>query len=127
MLKGIKSPLLSKGIIGAVAVIIASAAAMFGYSTVESKDITEIVTAGAGVIGGAGLMWKRFSQSIRGLDVTGIALAVVSVVSGAYIAIMGDNEGGNAFVSSMNGFVISLGAHLSAFGIEVAKKRISDG
>lgn len=126
MLFGTKSPLKSKGIIGAVAVIIASAAAMFGYSEVQGEDIKAIIASGTALVAGVGLMYKRFTQAVKGLDVQAGALALISVISGIYVTLTGDNEGGSIFVTSANGVIISFGAILSAFGIDVATKKIQD-
>ena len=127
MLKGKKSAVMSKGIIGAVAVIIASAAFMYGYKDVASADIKTLVATGTAVITGMGLMYKRFSQTIRGLDLQSIALTGVTALAGVYVAVTGDNEGASMFSTQMNGFIISAGALLSAFGIEVATKKVGNG
>jgi hypothetical protein len=123
-LTGKKPAWLSKGIIGAVAVIIASGAYVAGYTDVKSDDISMLVGAGIAAIGGAGLMYKRFKQTMKGLDWKATALAAVTAASGLYVAVTGDQDAADAFVKNMEGVIITLGALLSAFGIDVAEKRV---
>jgi hypothetical protein len=123
-LTGKKPAWLSKGIIGAVAVIIASGAYMAGYTDVKSDDISMLVGAGIAAVGGAGLMYKRFKQTMKGLDWKATALAAVTAASGLYVAVTGDQDAADAFVKNMEGVIITLGALLSAFGIDVAEKKV---
>ena len=123
-LTGKKNFLLSRGVIGAIAVIVASAAYLKGYTDVESADIKGLMSGAIAVIGGIGLMFKRFRQTVRGLDWKAAALAGVTAIAGVYVAVTGDKESADAFVSNMNGVIITLGALLSAFGIDVAEKKV---
>jgi len=124
ILTGKKSFLLSKGVIGAIAVIVASAAYLKGYTDVQSGDIKGLATGVIAVIGGLGLMVKRFRQTVRGLDWKAMVLSGVTALAGLYVAVTGDKESADVFVSNMNGVIITLGALLSAFGIDVAEKRV---
>ena len=127
LLSGKKPAWLSKGIIGAVAVIIASGAYVAGYTEVKSDDISTLVTAGIAAIGGAGLMFKRFRQTLSGLDWKATALAGITAAAGVYVAFTGDQAGADSFVQNMEGVVITIGALLSAFGIDVANKKVEIG
>ena len=122
-LKGTKSIFASKGIIGAILMVLLPILAYFGYD-INKEDVTSLIALVPAVIGGIVLAWKRLKMTVNKFDYTTWTIAIISAIGAVYVAITGDSETVDNLVPQLLAIFTAISSILSAFGIHVAKKEI---
>ncbi len=122
-LKGSKSPFSSKGIIGAILMVIIPILGYFGYD-IAKDDVTTLIGFVPAIIGGIVLGWKRFTMEVNKMDVSAWLIAIVSAIGAIYTIFTGDADLVKDLAPKLVAVFTALSSILAAFGIHVAKEKV---
>lgn len=123
-LNGSKGFLESKATLFAIFTVIATVLGFFGFD-VDKQDFITIIEYLAPVATAAVIAWKRFQDKIKTFDLTAWILAIIGAIMAVYVSITGDTETADTLLKAVTGIVTAVFSILSAFGLHVAKDKIT--
>lgn len=122
-LKGAKPIFASKGVIGAILMVLLPILAYFGYD-VNKEDVQSLIGLVPAILGGLVLGWKRIKMTVNQFSLTSWVIAGISAIGAVYTVLTGDTQAPKELGEQLLAAFTAISSILAAFGIHVADKEI---